>query len=375
MSTASGSRSQISPRTVWTVGLNILAILGLLLLVRAASGVLSWVLVALFLALAASPLVSWLQRKGLRRGVAVALVFLTGLGLVAALLTTFVPMLVQQGQSLVREAPDYIEQLKHQRWVEQLDARYDLIARVSAETRQRLPGAAMPMLGVVTDILHHLAAFITVVVLTLFFLCFGKEVFDKALLWLPPPERGYWRGLALRMHHTVGSYVAGAFCISLIGGGVTMVTLLLLGVPYFVPLGLAMAVLGLVPFLGPLLGGVLVVATAYASGGNRVGLIALGVFLLYQQVENHLLQPIIQRHTLRMSPLLIALAMLVGTAFAGVLGALLALPVAGAVQVVAQDRLARRHERWIAQGLVPTAKPEPPHPPEIEEENAPGPRH
>ncbi len=375
MGTASGSRSQISPRTVWTVGLNILAILGLLLMVRAASGVLSWVLVALFLALAASPGVSWLQRRGLRRGMAVGLVFLTGLGLVVALLTTFVPMLVQQGQSLVHAAPGYIEALKHEPWVQQLDERYDVIERVSAEMRQRLPGAAMPMLGVVSGVLHRLAAFITVVVLTLFFLCFGQDVFDKALLWLPPPERTYWRGLALRMYHNVGSYVAGAFCISLIGGAVTLATLLFLGVPYFVPLGLAMAMLGLIPFIGPLLGGALVVATAYASGGMRVGLIALGVFFVYQQVENHLLQPIIQRHTLRMNPLLIALSMLVGTAFAGVLGALLALPVAGAVQVVAQDRLARRQERWHAQGMDPIVEPVPPPPREAEGENAQGPRH
>jgi putative heme transporter len=118
-----------------------------------------------------------------------------------------------------------------------------------------------------------------------------------------------------------------------------------------------------------------VVATAYASGGMRVGLIALGVFFVYQQVENHLLQPIIQRHTLRMNPLLIALSMLVGTAFAGVLGALLALPVAGAVQVVAQDRLARRQERWLAQGLEPVAEQVPPPPREAEGEDAPGPRH
>jgi predicted PurR-regulated permease PerM len=160
--------------------------------------------------------------------------------------------------------------------------------------------------------------------------------------------------VALRIHRCVGRYVAGSVLISLIGGGVTMVTLFLLGVPYFLPLGLMMAVLGLIPFIGAFIGGVLIVGTTFASAGPHAGLIALVVFLAYQQVENHLLQPFIQRRTLRMNPLLIALAMLAGTAFAGILGALLALPVAGAVQILAQDMLARRQERWRIQGLDDT---------------------
>ncbi|MDY7232372.1 AI-2E family transporter [Hyalangium rubrum] len=347
---AHAPRSQVSPRTVWTVGLNVLGMLALLMLLRAASGVLSWVLVALFLALAAHPLVAWMERRGLRRGMSVGLVFLSALGGMAALLTTFVPMMVEQARALVEAAPGYLESMRHWEWLQRLDERYGVFERMAAELRQRLPGAAMPVLGVVTGLLHRLAAFITIMVLAAFFLAFGKDLFDKALLWVPPRKREHTRKLASRMNRTVGRYVAGSFLISLIGGGVTTVTLLLLDVPYFLPLGLAMAVLGLIPFIGAFLGGMLVVGTTFASAGTRAGVITLIVFLVYQQVENHLLQPFIQRRTLHMNPLLIALAMLVGTAFAGVLGALLALPVAGAVQVVAQDRLARRQELWRISG-------------------------
>ncbi|MBN1210599.1 MAG: AI-2E family transporter [Myxococcaceae bacterium] len=367
MASASRPRSQISPRTVWTVGLNVLGLLALLTLLRAAAGVLSWALVALFLALAAAPLVAWLEHKGLRRGLAVALVFLVGLGLLAALVTTFVPMMVEQGRALVEATPGFIERLQHQRWVERLDERFDVMDRITAELRQQLPGVAMPVLGVVTSLLRKLVALITVLVLAAFFLAFGKELFDKALEWVPPPKRAHTRQLAVRMFRTVGGYVAGAFLISLIGGGVTTVTLLLLGVPYFLPLGLTMALLGLIPFVGATLGGVLVVGTTFASAGTRAGLIALVVFLVYQQAENNLLQPFIQRRTLRMNPLLIALAMLVGTAFAGVLGALLALPVAGALQVVAQDRLARRQERWKEEGLPEDSLTLPPRPSALDE--------
>jgi predicted PurR-regulated permease PerM len=366
VASASRPRSQVSPRTVWTVGLNVLGLLALLTLVREVSGALSWVLVALFLALAAHPLVSWLERHGLRRGLAVALVFVATLGVVAALLTTFVPMAVDQARGLVEAAPGLIDSLRHQGWMEELNARFGLFDRLSEEVRQRLPGAAMPVLGVVTGILHRVAAFITVVVLAAFFLAFGKDLFEKGLLWLPPRKRAHWLELGLRMHRTVGRYVAGSFFISLIGGVVTTVTLLLLGVPYFLPLGLIMAVLGLIPFIGAFLGGVLIVGTTFASAGTHAGLISLVVFLVYQQVENHLLQPFIQQRTLRMNPLLIALAMLAGTAFAGILGALLALPVAGALQILAQDWIARRQQQWAMEERAdtPTLPPRPPAPEE-----------
>jgi putative heme transporter len=360
-------RSQVSPRTVWTVGLNVVGLLAVLTVVRAASTALSWVLLALFLALAANPLVTRLERMGLRRGLGGAMIFVATLILVAALLTTFVPMVMDQARALVMAAPGLLESLRHQGWMEQLDARYGLFDRLSEEVRQQLPGAAMPVLGMVSGLLYHVAAFITVVVLAAFFLAFGQDLFEKALLWLPPRKRGHWEGLGLRMHRTVGRYVAGSVFISLIGGVVTTVTLLLLGVPYFLPLGLVMAVLGLIPFIGAFLGGVIIVGTTFASAGTHAGFISLAVFLVYQQVENHLLQPFIQRHTLRMNPLLIALAMLAGTAFAGILGALLALPVAGALQILAHDILAHRHARWALEEQDDTLTL-PPRPPTPEEE-------
>lgn len=369
MASASRPRSQVSPRTVWTVGLNVVGLLAVLTVVRAASNALSWVLLALFLALAANPVVTRLERLGLRRGLGVALIFVSTLSLVAALLTTFVPRVVDQARALVEAAPGLLESLRHQGWMERWDARYHIFDRLTEEVRQQIPGAARPVLGVVSGILHHVAAFITVVVLAAFFLAFGKGLFETALLWLPPRKRGHWEELGLRMHRTVGRYVAGSVFISLIGGVVTTVTLLLLGVPYFLPLGLVMAVLGLIPFIGAFIGGVLIIGTTFASAGTHAGFISLAVFLVYQQVENHLLQPFIQRRTLRMNPLLIALAMLAGTAFAGILGALLALPVAGALQILAQDLLAHRQARWALEGKDDTLTL-PPRPPIPEEEEA-----
>jgi putative heme transporter len=346
LATTPRPRSQVSPRTVWTVALNVLVLVATLWLLTRVWTVLSWMMVALFLALAAWPLVRWLEKQGARRGVAVLGAFLLGVGLLTALVMTLVPMLIEQGRELIRAAPDYIDQLRHHPWVERLDERYALIERLSEELRRRIPMAPGPVIGVVTDILRNVAAAVTITVLTAFFLLFGEDLFDKALQWVEPSRREHLRHLGHKMHRTVGGYVAGAFLISFIGGGVTAVSTLLLGVPYFLALGLAMAVLGLIPWMGSFLGAILVSGTTAATVGVKRGLIALAIFLVYQQVEGHLLQPLIQRRALKMNPLLIAMVMLVGTSLAGLLGALLTLPIAGAVQVLLQDRMARLHEQW-----------------------------
>ena len=107
-----------------------------------------------------------------------------------------------------------------------------------------------------------------------------------------------------------------------------------------------MAVLGILPYIGSILGGVLVVSATFLTSGLKAGVIALAIFLVYQQVENHVLQPVVQRKTIKMSPLVIAVVMLIGTALWGLNGALLSLPIAGAIQVLLEDRLARRQAAW-----------------------------
>ncbi|WP_395852655.1 AI-2E family transporter [Cystobacter fuscus] len=371
------SPSQVTPRTVWTVGLHSLAMLAVLWMLVMSWTVLSWALVAIFLALAAHPLVSGLEKRGMRRGVAVMGVGLLGLGLLAALVVTLVPMLIDQGRGLAQAAPDFIARLRHHPWVERMDERYDLISQASEELRRHISMAPGPLLGVVTDVLRHLLAGVTIFVLTIFFLLFGSDLFNTALQWVEPSRREhYWR-MGRRMNQAVGGYVAGSFFVALIGGVFTSVMTLLLGVPYFLPLGLAMAVLGLVPFVGSFLGGVLVAGTTAASVGGRQGLIALGLFLVYQQVEGNLLQPLVQRRTLKMNPLIIALVMLVGTGLAGLIGALLSLPIAGAIQVWLQDRLTRLNEQWRHQreedGKSRLILPSPPPGPREDPRPAPAP--
>jgi predicted PurR-regulated permease PerM len=212
-------------------------------------------------------------------------------------------------------------------------------------------------LAVAGKLAEALAASITITSLTVFMLLWGGDLFEKLLGWFEPQERQRYRYLARRMHRRVGGYVSGTLLIALIAGAVIGTTLAILGNPYFLPLGLVMIVLGVIPWIGSALGAVLVASTTFAAQGGKAAIIVIAIYLVYQQVEGHLLQPLVQRRTIRMNPLLIAMVMLIGTALTGVLGALLALPLAGAVQVVLQDLRAHRELKWGRQERVEQADP------------------
>ncbi len=340
------------PRTVWVIGLNVLAMAGVVLIIHQTRQVLAWMAVALFIALAVDPAVAWLVRKGFRRGLAVLSVFALGAAFITLLVATIVPVLLEQGRNLVRAAPDMLETLREHSAFQWADAKFDLIDGAKRELTENAGDAAGPLFKIVGGAFAGILATITVVFLTVFLLLFGGRLFETGLEWIEPSRRPRYLTLSRRIHRSVAGYVSGSLLIALIGGVVTAVATAILGVPYFLPLGLAMMLLGLVPFIGGVVGGALVVGTTFLASGTKAGVIALVIFIAYQQLESHLLQPLVQRKTIKMSPLLIVMVMIVGTSLAGVLGALLSLPIAGAIQVVLQDVLERRKAKWAGNGAT-----------------------
>ncbi|MBX5482801.1 MAG: AI-2E family transporter [Myxococcaceae bacterium] len=338
--------SQVSPRTIWTIGLNVILMVGTLVVIREAWTVISWILIALFIALALDPLVSWLHsRFAMKRGIAVLIVFVVAWGLVAIMVAKFTPILVEQGKRLSESVPDLLERLRRSRAWDWLDGHFHLSGNAERAVGHLTAGPAVAVAG---RIFRGLAGTVTITSLTIFMLLFGGDLFSAFLSWFEPIHRQRIRILARRMHHRVGGYVSGTLLIAAIGGGVIGTTLAILGNPFFLPLGLLMIVLGVIPWLGSALGAILVTGTTFAAQGPKQAVIVLGIYLVYQQVEIHVLQPVVQRRTIEMNPLLIAVVMLVGTSITGLLGTLIALPVAGAAQVVLQDLRRRRRGQWEA---------------------------
>ena len=335
-------------RDVWVVSLNVTAlILGLLALWQLRT-IVSWVLIALLLALALQPATAWLTRHGFKRGWAVAALSVAVLAFIVTIAGTLVPLVIEQGRELIMRAPDLIDRVQQSAPVQWADRQFQLLDRLQSGVPQAAEDAAEPAMAVARGILEGLAGVVTVAALTVFMLLFGDHVLQQGLAWLPKHRREHWEELMQRLPRVVGGYIAGTLLVAAVGGVVMGTTLAVLGVPYFLPLGLLMVVFGIIPFLGSVLGAILLVGVSFASEGMTAGLVTAGVYLVYQQVENEVLQPLVQRRTLRMNPLLITLALLAGTGLAGVLGAVLALPIAGAVQVVLEDALARRQAEFRA---------------------------
>jgi len=337
------SRSQVTPRTIWTIGLNVIAMVVLLLLLWTVRDALALLVVAVFLTAALNPVVTWIERRGVKRWIAVLLLVFVGTAVLAGVLLTFVPMVVEQGQELVRNGPSIISRLRENSIVRWADERFDLVAQARDALEQRGPGLAgsvMTLLGGAFRTMFDLA---TVVVVTMFSLIFGRDLYEWALHQLRWDQRGPLRDLAGRMQKAVAGYVVGTLIVASVGAAVVTITLLVLGVPYFLPLGLAMLFFGIIPYVGPIIGAVVTVSTTLATAGTTSAFVMLGIFLLYQVAENNLLQPLVQRRTIQINPLITVVAMILGAALAGIVGTILALPVAAVVQVLVQDVLARRN--------------------------------
>lgn len=343
------SRSQVSVRTIWTVALHVLLLLVTLSVLRRAHTILGWIAIALVIALALAPIVSWLERRGFRRGLAVLAVLLAGLGVIVGSLATVIPVFIEQARSLISSAPEMLERLRDTALFESLDNRFHVVDRAKEAITADAAAALEYLMAVVRTVFTGALAAVTIAALCAFMLLFGPRLVHGTLELIEPEQRERFAQIAARIRHAVGGYVGGALIIAAIGGVVTTIALLIIGVPYFLALGLSMMFLGLIPYLGAIVGGVLIVGTTFLSSGTTAGIIALAVVLGYQQVENHVLQPVVQRRTINMNPLVIVIAMLVGTSLLGILGTVLALPVAGAIQVVVLDVAERRKARWAAE--------------------------
>jgi predicted PurR-regulated permease PerM len=311
------------PSTIFRVLLIVFAVAVVVEVIWLARSVVAWLVVALFLALALNPLVNWLQRRSkLKRGMSIALAYLIVFVVIAALAATFLPRLIDEVNGFVQALPDYVDQVTHGRGrLGFLETKYEIVEKVRKAVQEggasKVLGLSGAALSVTKCVLSVIAAAVTIIFLTFFMLLEGRTWMDRIYSLLPERSQARWRRVGDEIYETVGGYVTGNILISLIAGGSITIVLLILGVPYAVALGLIF-------------------------------------FIVYQQVENHFLQPVIYGRTVQLSPLAVIVSVLVGAELAGILGALAAIPVAGAIQVIVRDLLAHRA------GAKPALVPRPP---------------
>jgi len=337
----------VRPRTVLLVAGIVVGAIAAVNLVIAAERALVWVFVALFLAMALNPAVEWLQRRGFRRrGAAVGIVYLFATLVIAAIGALVVPTLVQQVQDLVKATPGYVRDLTEGRGpLGFLETKYHVVERVqeavSGGGGKGVAGGAGVALDVTRSVLTFVAGVVTITFLTLFMLLEGRDWTRRVIGLLPERSQQRWERIAHDIYRTVGGYVSGNLVISLIAGVLTTLVLLALGVPFALALGLLVAILDIIPLAGATLAAIVVTLVAMTESVTT-GVIVLAFFIVYQQIENHILQPVIYGRSVRLSPLMVLVSVLIGVEVAGVLGALAAIPIAGSVQIVIRDFAERR---------------------------------
>jgi predicted PurR-regulated permease PerM len=339
-------------KTVLTVLGLIIAVWALLHVVVVARSVIVYILIAIFLALAINPLVAWIMRRGVRsRGVASGLACLLVLAGIAAIGYAFIPTLIDNVNNFVDAVPGYVHDLtKGKGRLGFLETKYHVVERLEHYVKEggakKLLGLSGVAISVTKSVLSFIVGAVTVAFLTFFMLLEGPTWMERFYGLLPEESQPRWRGVGHGIYRQVGGYVTGNLAISLIAGALATFVLLLLGVPFAVALGLLVGLLDLLPLVGATIAAVIVVAVGFLHS-VLAGIVLIVFFIVYQQFENHVLQPLVYNRTVALSPLAILVSILIGAELAGVLGALAAIPVAGAIQVLIVDFLRARRERAL----------------------------
>jgi predicted PurR-regulated permease PerM len=339
------------PRAILSVIGVILGVAIVLEVLWVTRSVIIWVLIALFLAMALNPAVEFLVRRGFRRGAAVGIVFVGAILVIVGIAATFVPTLVKEVNDLADAVPGYIDDLTRGRGkLGFLERDYQIVERARAAIEKSGAGGVLGLsstaLSLTKSILNAVVAIVTIAFLTLFMLLEGPAWVERIYGLISEPAQPRWRKVGGDIYRTVGGYVTGNLAISLIAGVTSTAVLLILGVPYAVALGLIVALLDLIPLAGATIAAIIVSAVGFLHS-TSAGIVLVIFFVLYQQLENHVLQPLVYGRTVQLSPLIVLVAVLMGAELAGVIGALGAIPVAGSIQVVVVDWLENRRQRIL----------------------------
>jgi predicted PurR-regulated permease PerM len=339
----------VRPRTVFLV-LGIAALFVLVLLLGyLAWQVLSWILIAILLAAALNPAVEWFEQRGLGRGWAATVVFALTLIVLTVIGSLVIPPLVRQVNDFIDAVPDIIDDLTAGRGpLGFLQDDYQIVDRIRAAIQREGPlgvlGLSAPVLDVVRSVITVVAGTITVIFLTFFMLLEGPRTLNQMLGMLPESARPRYERVGRDIYRTISGYVSGNLFISVVAGTLATIVLFAVGSEFAIALGLLVAILDLIPLAGATLAAIIVATVVLIETDWIRCLVVIVFFVAYQQFENHVMQPLVYGRTVQLSPLGVLCAVLVGAQLAGILGALLAIPVAGSLLAIGREILEYRRE-------------------------------
>lgn len=324
------------------IGMVLLTALALLLLYRV-STVLVWLVVAAFFTIALNPVVNWVERRvtGGRRTLATVVVFGVMVVLIAALVTLFVVPLAQEGVKFAAQFPQLVNDARlGQGVVGRLLERTHALAYVAQhqdKIKAFATGLTTPAAGALQGVATGVAGVVTVFVLAVLMVLEAPKMVAGALSLVEDPDsQTRIRRVSADCAKSITGYISGNLLISIICGVLTYAALKIMGIPFAGLIALFVGVADLIPLIGASLGAIVAIIAAAVHSIPALIVVAI-FFVVYQQLENHVLQPLILARTVKLNPLAVLVAILVGVELAGILGALLAIPIAGIIQVIIRD--------------------------------------
>jgi predicted PurR-regulated permease PerM len=306
--------------------------------------VLVQVLVALFITVSLEPAVHWLTSRGMRRGWAVTTIFVVAFGALFAFLISVIPSLVSQGRELVDDLPGYLAELQaRSRQFRGLNDRFNLTSQLQGMIGSVPSRIGSGVLGFTGRLFGALFSALTVLVFTAYFMADLPRLRNGLVRLFPADRRVRAKQVVDLLVDKVGGYMIGNIIISIVAGMVSYLAFRLLGVRFAVPLAVLVAVFDMIPMIGATLGAIVGVLVAlFTSPLWPTTVLLAAFFVAYQQIENYLIAPRVLKTTVDIGAAAVLLAGLIGATLLGLVGALMAIPVAAAFNVLLNERLAVR---------------------------------
>jgi predicted PurR-regulated permease PerM len=299
--------------------------------------------VAIFLAVALSPPVNYLSRS-MRRGFAIAITYLGLLLIPILLIALIVPPLINEANDFATNVPHYAddvtEYVQKNGTLRNLNEDYDITTKLEKEAQKlpsKLGGAAGTLRDIGLGIVNSVFALLTILVMTAFLLGSGGGWVEQIIASRPRQERERLRRSLDNISSAVSGYVAGALTVAFIAGTATFIVLTILGVPFSGPLAVFAGLMSLIPMIGATIAAIIIGVVTVFNNFPTDTIIWTVWAIGYQQIENNLIQPQIQKRTVNVHPLLTIVAVLFGGTLLGVLGAIVAIPVAASIQILLRE--------------------------------------
>ena len=316
------------------------AVLGLLYVAWLLREVLLLVLLAGFVAVALSAPVNLLQaRLRIPRALAILLVYLALAAALVLIGLLVVPPLHPRVRRVPARRPAPDPRVEESGLVARWDEEYGIVSKLESEAGKlpSLAGTAFSELESVTvGALERIVEFVAILAVAFLLLLDAPRVLGFVFREVVPEREAQARRLATATGRAVGGYVAGVFAVALLAGVASFAAMTLLGIPFAVPLAVQMALFALLPLVGSTIGAGVIALVAVTAGWEIV-LIWAAFWVVYQQLETHILGPLVYRRAVDLSPVFVILAVLAGATLMGVLGALLAIPAAATIQILLRE--------------------------------------